>query len=130
MKYRLTIDGKTYEVDLEPIEPEVHRPDLHATLPAAAPRASFPPTGTGPAAAPPGGGAVDEAKVCRSPVAGVVVKVSAQVGQTIQANDELMVLEAMKMETTITSPVEGKVAKVAFDVGDSVQGGQILVEFD
>ena len=130
MKYRLTIDGQTYEVDLEPIGPEVQRPDLHATLPAAMPRASFPPPGAAPAASTADGAAVDELKVCRSPVAGVVVKVSAQVGQAIQANDELMVLEAMKMETTITSPVAGKVAKVNAAVADSVQGGQILVEFE
>lgn len=130
MKYRLTIDGKTYEVELEPIEPEVHRPDQHAILPAVMPRATFPPPGAAPVAPASGGPAVDESKVCRSPVAGVVVKVAAQVGQSIQANDALMVLEAMKMETTITSPVAGKVAKVNAAVGDSVQAGQILVEFE
>jgi methylmalonyl-CoA carboxyltransferase small subunit len=72
---------------------------------------------------------VDESKVCRSPIAGVVVRVSAQIGQTIQINDVLMVLEAMKMETTITSPVAGQVAKVNASVGDPVQGGQVLIEF-
>jgi methylmalonyl-CoA carboxyltransferase small subunit len=130
VKYKLTIDGKTYEVDLEPIESEARRPE-HLPLPGAAPRAAassaagFPPAG-----APSGGAPVDEGKVCRSPIAGVVVRVSAQVGQSIQANDVLMVLEAMKMETTITSPVAGKVAKVNVGVGDPVQGGQVLVEFD
>jgi biotin carboxyl carrier protein len=128
VKYRLTIDGKTYEVELEPIEEELHRPE-HAILPTAMPRAMFPPPGTQPVA-PSAGAAADESKVCRSPVAGVVVKVSAQVGQTIQTNDVLMVLEAMKMETSITSPVAGKVAKINAAVGDSVQGGQVLVEFE
>jgi biotin carboxyl carrier protein len=129
VKYKLTIDGKTYEVDLEPIEPETRRPE-HLPLPASAPRsaptaASLPPT-----AAPTGNAPVDETKVCRSPIAGVVVRVSAQVGQAIQANDVLMVLEAMKMETTITSPVDGQVGKINVDVGDPVQGGQVLVEFE
>jgi biotin carboxyl carrier protein len=55
---------------------------------------------------------------------------SAQPGQAIQPNDELMVLEAMKMETTITSPVAGKIARVNAAVGDSVQGGQVVVEFE
>jgi methylmalonyl-CoA carboxyltransferase small subunit len=73
--------------------------------------------------------AADEAKVCRSPISGVVRRVSAQVGQAIQANDVLLVLEAMKMETVITSPVAGKVAKVNVNVGDPVVGGQVLVEF-
>ena len=71
----------------------------------------------------------DESKVCRSPIAGVVVRVSAQVGQTIQANDVLLVLEAMKMETAITSPVAGKVARVNVNAGGAVQAGQVLVEF-
>jgi len=60
----------------------------------------------------------------------MVVRVSAQAGQTIRANDVLMVLEAMKMETTITSPISGKVGKVNVNVGDGVQGGQVLVEFE
>jgi methylmalonyl-CoA carboxyltransferase small subunit len=72
----------------------------------------------------------DESKVCRSPIAGVVRRVSAQVGQAIQANDVLLVLEAMKMETVITSPVAGKVARVNTAVGDAVQSGQVLVEFE
>ena len=55
---------------------------------------------------------------------------SAQVGQQIKANDVLMVLEAMKMETTITSPINGKIAKVNVNAGDPVQGGQVLIEFE
>jgi methylmalonyl-CoA carboxyltransferase small subunit len=78
----------------------------------------------------PGAGPVaDEGKVCRSPIAGTVAKVPIQVGQAIQVNDVLMVLEAMKMETVITAPIAGKVAKINANVGDFVQGGQVLVEF-
>ena len=128
MKYRLTIDGKTYEVELEPVEPEGQRPAV--PLPGLASRAALPaaPASLSPPVA--GGPAVDESKVCRSPVTGVVVSVSAQAGQSIQANDVLMVLEAMKMETTIVSPVSGNVAKVNAAVGDAVQGGQVLIEFE
>lgn len=129
MKYKLTIDGKTYEVELEPMESESQRQDVPLRS-AATPRATFPPPGAAPIAAPAGGPVADESKVCRSPVAGVVVKITAQPGQTIQPNDVLIVLEAMKMETTITSPAAGKVAKVNVAVGDSVQGGQILIEFE
>ena len=63
-------------------------------------------------------------------MAGVVVRVSAQVGQQIQANDVLLVLEAMKMETVVTAPRGGKVSKVNAKAGDPVQGGQILVELE
>jgi biotin carboxyl carrier protein len=59
-----------------------------------------------------------------------VVRVNAQVGQQIQANDPLLVLEAMKMETNITSPVAGKIKAIKAGVGEGVQVGQVLVEFE
>jgi methylmalonyl-CoA carboxyltransferase small subunit len=73
---------------------------------------------------------VNEDKVCRSPVSGIVIKLTAQVGQSIQSGDVLMVLEAMKMETNITAPGPGKVAAIPVNAGDSVQSGQVLVEFE
>ena len=60
----------------------------------------------------------------------MVVRISAQIGQAIQVNDPLLVLEAMKMETVITSPLAGKVAKVNVNAGDAVQSGPVLVEFE
>jgi methylmalonyl-CoA carboxyltransferase small subunit len=72
----------------------------------------------------------DEGKICRSPIAGTVAKIPIQVGQTIQVNDVLLILEAMKMETVITAPIAGKVAKINANVGDFVQSGQVLVEFE
>lgn len=128
MKLRITVDQKVYEVDVEVAEDD--RPPAspaHAYVPAAPtalPSAPPPPRVAAPDAN------VDESKVCRSPVAGVVVRVNAQAGQAIQANDPLLVLEAMKMETNITSPVAGKVKAVNANVGDGVQVGQVLVEFE
>jgi methylmalonyl-CoA carboxyltransferase small subunit len=73
---------------------------------------------------------VNEDKVCRSPISGIVVRITAQVGQQIQVGDPVLVLEAMKMETDITAPVAGTVRQLNVAVGDSVQGGQVLVEFE
>jgi biotin carboxyl carrier protein len=127
LKLKITVDGKVYEVEVEVFEPETPHPSYfppigQARVPAATPGAAPPvrPTGT-PVA--------DESKVCRSPISGVVVRVSVQVGQSIQANDVLLILEAMKMETVITSPIAGKVAQVSVHAGDAVQAGQVLVEF-
>ena len=58
-----------------------------------------------------------------------MVRVAAQVGQTLQVGDVLLVLEAMKMETSVTAPVAGTVAAIKVNAGESVQAGQILVEF-
>lgn len=129
MKLKITLDNKVYEVEVEATEPEpetlppsgyIMQPGV-ARVPAPAPAA---------AAAPAAGNEnVDEAKVCRSPINGIVVKVAAQLGQQIQIGDTLLVLEAMKMETNITAPVAGKISKINVSGGDGVHSGQVLVEF-
>ena len=63
-------------------------------------------------------------------MAGVVIKVNIAPGQDIQANDLMMVLEAMKMETNVTSPVSGKVKTAKVAQGDSVKVHQVVVEFE
>ena len=132
MKLKLKVDGKLYEVEVEVAEPEQPRPSYIPAAASGGALATSPSTpagrATGPKSSQPDS-VSDESKVCRSPISGVVVRVSAQPGQQIQANDVLMLLEAMKMETVITSPIAGTIAKVNAKAGDSVQSGQILVEF-
>jgi methylmalonyl-CoA carboxyltransferase small subunit len=128
VKLKVTVDGKTYEVEVEASEPEAPQPGYVPPTAQTRVAAAKPPP-----AAPTRADAVpvaDEGKVCRSPIAGMVFRVSAQVGQTIQVNDALLVLEAMKMETVITSPIAGKVARVNVNPGDAVQVGQVLIEFE
>ncbi|MBL8305546.1 MAG: hypothetical protein JNM33_02535 [Rubrivivax sp.] len=128
MKLKITVEGRSYEVDVEVAEAD------HAVLPPSYPVGSALLSGqvasTGPAAAPSLQPVADEAKVCRSPVSGIVVKVLAQVGQTLQVGDSLLVLEAMKMETEICAPVSGKVAAMNLKPGDNVQAGAVVVEFE
>jgi methylmalonyl-CoA carboxyltransferase small subunit len=71
---------------------------------------------------------VDEEKVCRSPVSGIVVLVAQD--RTCSQGDILLVLETMKMETNITAPGTGKIAAIGVNQGDGVQAGQVLVEFE
>ena len=128
MKLKLTVDGKVYEVDVEVDEPDSPRPSYvpppgHVRAPAEGPRTTAPVAGGSEEV-------VDENKVCRSPISGVVVRVTAQVGQEIAASDALLVIEAMKMETEITSPKAGKIARINAGPGDSVKTGQVLVELE
>lgn len=127
MKLKITINEKTYEVEVEAVEPEAPGSALRGPVEPAQVRLPAAPV---PAAPPPAETAADESKVCRSPVSGIVVKVVAQPGQALQAGDVLLVLEAMKMETNITAPVAGKVAAIKVGPGDSVQSGQIVVELE
>jgi methylmalonyl-CoA carboxyltransferase small subunit len=122
MKLKITVDGRTYDVEVEvapeptPVLPTFLTQSAAATIPAS------------PAVGSTSGEAVaDETKVCRSPVSGIVVKSNVRSGQTIETGDILFVLEAMKMETEITAPVGGKVAEVKVKVGDSVKSGQVVL---
>lgn len=132
MKLNITVDGKTFEVEVEVAEDDRPQsgpyyyvpPQAPVTVPSVAPP---PPLAAG---GPPPSGNVAEDKVCRSPIAGIVVRITAKPGQQIQANDPLLVLEAMKMETNITSPVAGKVKAINTEPGEGVTIGQILVEFE
>lgn len=127
MKLKITVEDKTYEVLVEAVEPEpVQAPPRGYVMEPASVRLAAAPTIAPPASE----GPVNEDKVCRSPVSGIVVKLAAQAGQTIQPGDILLVLEAMKMETNITAPIGGKIAKVNAAEGDSVQAGRVLVEFE
>jgi methylmalonyl-CoA carboxyltransferase small subunit len=127
VKLKITIENKTYDVEVEAAEPEA---------PVAPPRgyvmepSSVRVPAAVPVAAPAPAGDVNESKVCRSPISGIVVKMAAQPNQSIQPGDILLVLEAMKMETNITAPIAGKIAKINVNTGDPVQGGQVLVEFE
>jgi methylmalonyl-CoA carboxyltransferase 1.3S subunit len=126
VKLKITIDGKTYAVDVEAAEADtpaqppsgIHMESAAIRLPAAQAPPPQPDAG------------VHEEKVCRSPVSGIVVRIAAQIGQKLQVGDILLVLEAMKMETNITSAVAGQVAAIKVAAGESVQAGQVVVEFE
>jgi methylmalonyl-CoA carboxyltransferase 1.3S subunit len=129
MKLKIRIDDEVYEVDVE-IEDdggaEPARPGYRQL-----PVASIP---FAPAVAPAGAAApvstASDDKVCRSPIAGIVVRINVRVGQQIKVNDPMVVLEAMKMETNITAPFDGVVKNVVVAEGQAVQPQQVLVEFE
>lgn len=124
MRLKITVDGTAYEVEVEVAEQERAGPALGS------PRAA----GPAPARSAGGGGApsdnVPDEKACRSPLSGVVSGVDCEEGDEVAVDQPLLVLEAMKMLTTITSPVAGKIKSVPVSVGDGVKQGQLLVEFE
>lgn len=121
MKLKITIDGKPYEVEVEIDETQSTPVPYAPAMVAAAPLA--PPVAT------PNGSSSDE-RVCRSPMVGIIVRINVQPGQQVQKDDALLVLEAMKMETTITSPMTGTVKSIPVSASESVQSGQVLLEFE
>lgn len=63
-----------------------------------------------------------------APMPGKILEVKVADGQTVEAGELLLVMEAMKMEHRIVAPTDGVVAKINFSMGDQVQQGDVLVE--
>ena len=72
----------------------------------------------GPIAAEPG--------IVLSPMQGTIVKVSAQAGDRVEADQQLCVLEAMKMENEIRSPIKGELVELKVQPGDTVRTNEVI----
>ena len=128
MKYKVTLNGRTYEVEVEAgkamllDEYEAIAPAAPAAPAAAAPVAA--PAAAPAAAAPAVTGAGD---AVTAPMPGTILKVNVKVGDAVKAGTVLCVLEAMKMENEIMAPKAGTVTQVLATKGGSVDTGAPLV---
>ena len=65
-----------------------------------------------------------------APLAGKVLSLAVVVGDTVEEDDEVLVLEAMKMETVVYAPCEGRVTAIKVKVGDQVEEDEPLATID
>lgn len=144
MKYKVTLNKRVYEVEVEegsamlideyelaapaapaaPVAAARHTADmLHAPRPAApaAPVAAAPVAADAPAAG------LAAGEVVKSPMPGNILKINAVQGQAVKEGDVLVVLEAMKMENDVVAPRDGTVAQVVVAKGAVVETGSPLV---
>ena len=70
------------------------------------------------------------AKTVTAPLPGTITKVTVKVGDTVNAGDTVLLMEAMKMENNITADFGGTVKAILVEAGNQVQSGQALVELD
>ena len=68
-----------------------------------------------------------EQEVVTSPITGVVLSIAAQAGDRVGSEEELLVIEAMKMENSLPSPREAVVESIECQVGQTVMAGDVLV---
>ena len=110
--YTVSVEGKSYTVAV------ANGGDISAIVPVgqAAPAAS--------AAAPV---AATGGEPVNAPLAGNVIKVLVQPGQAVAEGESIVILEAMKMETSVSAPTAGTIVEVRVQSGDSCVVGDVLV---
>lgn len=126
MKYKVTLNNKIYEVEVEKGEAAILS-EYEAALPKAdvAPATVTPVTAS---VAPPAAPVAASANTVKAPLPGNILAVKVTEGQSVNAGDILIILEAMKMENEIKAPTSGKVGKILVTKGATVPTGAPLIE--
>ena len=132
MKYKVTLNKRVYEVEVEEgtamLVDEYELAAPAAPAPVASPVAAPVAVAAAPAApAAPAGGALAAGEVIKSPMPGNVLKINVTQGQKVNEGDVLLILEAMKMENEVVSSKAGTVAQIVVSKGAVVETGAPLV---
>lgn len=125
MKYKITLNNKTYEVEVERgqamlLDEYAAKAPMAPAAPASAPAAAAPAAPAAPVVA--GAG-----EVVASPMPGTILQLKVSAGEAVKAGQVLVVLEAMKMENEILAPRDGTVAQVLTQKGATVDTGTPLI---
>lgn len=129
MKLKVTLNGVSYEVDVEVLDEgersynqsvPVHLPNINnaPAVAAPAPRHSAAPV------------VASSEKTITAPVGGTIVEVKLRKGDKVTTGQEILILEAMKMHTSIGAPADGVIKSIPVSAGETVREGQVLVEFE
>ena len=135
--YTITVNGQVYVVQVEEGITAAAQGAPVVTLPAApvfqqapafqpaapAPVTPAPAVAPAPAAAPAG---VAGSITVESPMPGKILSVEKKVGDSVEAGQTIMILEAMKMENEIVAPEAGTIASINVSVNQSVEAGEVL----
>ncbi len=114
--YNVFVGDEYYQVEVEP---------TGGTRISAMP-ANRPATASAPAAPPKAAPAVAVEGAVLAPMPGMIIRYEAEVGQQVKAGDTVVILEAMKMETTIPAPIDGTIKELRFKSGDRVAKDDVL----
>lgn len=111
-KFLINVNGTKYEVEVEEIDAKDVKAAPAPEVPKEAPKAEPKPAGNG--------------EKVTSPMPGNILSVAVKEGDTVKEGQQLMILEAMKMENEILAPCAGKVTSIAVAKGSTVESGSLL----
>ena len=127
-KFNITVNGNSYEVEVEEIGGVMSAPQAPVAAPAApatpAPQAAPAPKQEAPKQAPSG---AQGSITVSAPMPGTIMDIKVNVGDMVEEGQAVVVLEAMKMENDIAAPSSGKVASINVSKGDSVNSGDVII---
>ena len=128
MKYKVTLNGRTYEVEVEAGKAMLlDEYEAIAPAPAAAAAPVAAPAAAPAAAAPAAPVVTGSGEAVNAPMPGNILKVNVNTGDAVKAGQVLVVLEAMKMENEFMAPKAGTVTQVLVSKGSTVDTGAPLV---
>jgi glutaconyl-CoA/methylmalonyl-CoA decarboxylase subunit gamma len=123
--FRITVDGRSYNVVVEDLDAGTDPTHGPATAPATTITPAVPPIVAAPA--PPAAPAPAGTGSIVAPLGGVVVSIDVALGRDVAVGDKVATIEAMKMKTDVLSKVAGKVSNIAAKANESVETGQVLM---
>lgn len=127
MKYKVTLNGKTYEVEVEKGK-AILLDEYEALAPAPAQTAEPVATATAPApVSAPAPVNLADGETVSAPMPGNILRIDVKQGDTVKEGQILVILEAMKMENEIVAPKDGTVAQVVISKGAVVDTGTPLI---
>ena len=124
---KVEVNGIPFEVEMQGstlVEDNLPTPSAVAEVATSAPTVA---PAVEAAPAPAAKGAAGAGTPVKAPLPGVVTKVLVSAGQTVKKGDNVLVLEAMKMENNITAECDGSVTGICVAAGDSVMEGTVLL---
>ena len=127
-KFKVTVNGKVYEVDVEEIKEKDEISNITQTATVSQPKVTATKETSQPVSKAEAASSADkDSKVVSAPMPGTILDVKVKEGDRVKRGDVVVILEAMKMENEIMAPKEGVIASIHVSKGSSVNTGDVLV---